>query len=172
MNKLDINGFYRITSFLKPLEIKTLGTSSRHVYNNCLNFMTYLYSEHGCNESYYKMNTAKWIVYECDRDILSDCVDKNLAISCITLIVALTSLSNRSPNVRTFDKLHLVNFSTSPSKPSPTVQTFNKLLLASIHILINPSKPLPTVHPFNKLLLAIVSINQSMPSPTVQTFNK
>ena len=83
MNKLDINGFYRVTSFLKPIEIKTLGISSKHVYNNCRNFMTYLYSEHCCNESYYRMNTTKWIVDKCNWDILSDCINKNLTINSI-----------------------------------------------------------------------------------------
>ena len=110
MNRLDINGFYLVTSFLEPTEIKKLGASSKHIYNNCRNFMTYLYSEYGCNESYYKMNTAKWIVDNCNQAILVDCINKKLA---------LTSISNRSPNVQTFDKLPLTNFSTSPSKPFP-----------------------------------------------------
>ena len=83
MNKLDINGFYLVTSFLEPSEIKKLGTSSKYVYNNCRNFMTYLYSEYGCNESHYKMNTAKWIVENCNRAILVDCINKNLAIESI-----------------------------------------------------------------------------------------
>ena len=48
-----------------------------------MNFMTYLYSEYGGNELYYKMNTVKWIVDNCNQDILLNCIDKNLAIDSI-----------------------------------------------------------------------------------------
>ncbi len=80
IDKLDLNMLSILASFLKPHEIKTLGRTSKYVYNNCRNFMTYSYREYDSDKSYLKLNTAKWIVHECDRHILSDCINKHLTI--------------------------------------------------------------------------------------------
>ena len=73
-------GFYTVTSFLQPCDIKRLGTASIQIYDQCRKFMTYLYNEYGCNELYYKLNKAKWIIRNCTHQILSDCINKKLTL--------------------------------------------------------------------------------------------
>jgi hypothetical protein len=80
MNKLDIHCFYVITSFLAPRGVKRLGSASQYVYNNCRQFMTYMYSEYGNNELYHNLASAKWIVHDCNIAILEDCINKKLKI--------------------------------------------------------------------------------------------
>jgi hypothetical protein len=45
--------------------------------------MTYLYNEHGRNESYYRLRTAKWIVHKCDHNMLLDSINKKLKLVAI-----------------------------------------------------------------------------------------
>jgi len=78
--------------------------------------MTYSYNQHGDNESYYKIQRSKWIVYGCDELMLQDCISKKLILVNISF-----------------------NSGFNLSKPFPTIQTFNKLLLACIASSINRS---------------------------------
>ena len=148
MNKLDINGFYLVTSFLKSREINKLGVVSKHFRYNCRNFMTYVYNEYGRNESYYRLHMAKWIVYKCSVLMFRECVSKNLTLVSVEFdndfnktIEALTHCTNlqqitfgRKFNQSIGALTNYVNLkqitvdwrSINPSKPSPAVQTFNK----------------------------------------------
>jgi len=83
MNKLDINGFYNITYFLEPHDIKILGLCSKYNKEMCKYFMTYSYNEHGNDEGFVKMKNIKWIVKNCTEYILKDISDKQLNIICI-----------------------------------------------------------------------------------------
>ena len=80
MNKLDINGFYNITYFLEPLDIKKLGICSKQNNEMCKYFMTYSYKEHGKDDIYVKMKNIKWIVDNCTKNIFYDILDKELNI--------------------------------------------------------------------------------------------
>jgi len=83
MNKLDINGFYTITSFLEPLYIKNLGTCSKLNKDMCKYFMTYSYNEHGNDDIYVKIKNIKWIVDNCTENMFYDISYKQLNLICI-----------------------------------------------------------------------------------------
>ena len=80
MNELDINGFYIVTSFLEPRDIKQLGICSKQNNEMCKYFMTYSYNEHGNDDEYVKMKNIKWIVDNCTENILKNILDKELNV--------------------------------------------------------------------------------------------
>ena len=84
MQRLDLNGFHLITSFLTPLEIKRLGICSKQNKEICKHFMTYSYNEYGSDENYVKIQNVKWIVEGCTEDMLNDIANKQLNICVIS----------------------------------------------------------------------------------------
>ena len=86
MNKLDINGFYKVTSFLKQCDIKQLGICSKQNNKMCKYFITYSYNQHGNDDVYVKMKNIKWIVNNCTKYTLEDISDKQLNVICIGFV--------------------------------------------------------------------------------------
>ncbi len=98
-------------------EIKILGYGSKSIREQIRSFMTYMYSQHGNDNTYYAIYEAKWIVYECTELLLEECISKNLILVDISFSLSFNQPVETLPTVQPFNKLLLADCSISPSKP-------------------------------------------------------